>query len=90
MKSKCGSDYSGAYRYNIELYDTTGEATINMSHELVFLGHARGTQDCIQVSNDLISIQYSTIDAKKSLHCWNSRITDSRVDSSSPSKDGLL
>ena len=49
VKSKTGSDYSGAYRYSIELYDTTGTSTINMSHELVFLGRALGSQDCIQV-----------------------------------------
>lgn len=49
VKSTVGSDFAGANRYNIELYDTTGTSTINMSHELVFLGRAFGSQDCIQV-----------------------------------------
>ncbi|XP_065064666.1 putative ATP-dependent RNA helicase TDRD12 [Rhopilema esculentum] len=48
VKSEFPSKFAGDTRYEIELHDTTGEVTINMSHELVLLGRAQGSQDCIQ------------------------------------------
>ena len=63
MKSECLSKFAGETRYEIELHDTTGEVTINMSHELVLLGRAQGSQDCIQV----IIVEFSMIKAIQGL-----------------------
>ena len=40
---------SDTIKYEIELYDVTGTQTVNISHELVYMGVAQGSAQCLQV-----------------------------------------
>eukprot|EP00794_Sanderia_malayensis_P019141 gene19141-21059_t len=42
VKSKMKAEFAGSFKYDIELFDTTGQHDVNMSQELVVLKHAEG------------------------------------------------
>ena len=53
--------------YEIELFDTTCNQTQNINHELVFMGVAQGSLQCLQVCSILILMLYKVVKLRKEI-----------------------
>lgn len=59
MKSKSVSLVTGSHRFEIQLYDTSTEHDIIISHEMVAIGHAQTTPEATKVCIETLALYHS-------------------------------
>lgn len=62
VKSKSASLVTGSHRFEIELYDTSTEHDVIISHEMVAIGHAQTTPEATKVCIETLAL-YHTVGA---------------------------
>ena len=59
VKSKSASLVTGSHRFEIELYDTSTEHDVIISHEMVATGHAQTTPEATKVCIETLALYHT-------------------------------
>ena len=59
VKCKSASLVTGSHRFEIELYDTSTEHDVIISHEMVAIGHAQTTPEAIKVCIETLALYHT-------------------------------